>query len=178
MAGDEKLTLEHRAELQKLFSTKITREDGQPILAADGAVPRELLATLLKENPQLATLTMPNGLTTMDYFLYEGIKTPRSGWKAELFAKAAGPASPQAKAYQDMQKLAAWPFRPDGTEGFAKGAEKPTHAEYVEGNSLVDMIRENLVAERIAIDSYREMIQYLGDRDTTTLGEPLGNVGE
>ncbi len=43
-----------------------------------------------------------------------------------------------------------------------------SHAEYVEGESLVEMIKENLVAERIAIDSYREMITYLGDHDTTT----------
>ena len=33
---------------------------------------------------------------------------------------------------------------------------------------LVDMIKEDLVAERIAIDSYREMINYIGDKDTTT----------
>lgn len=43
-----------------------------------------------------------------------------------------------------------------------------SHAEYVAGSTLVEMIREDLVAERIAIDSYREMIQYLGDQDTTT----------
>ncbi|HKU69346.1 MAG TPA: ferritin-like domain-containing protein, partial [Burkholderiales bacterium] len=42
------------------------------------------------------------------------------------------------------------------------------HAEYVEGKSLVDMIREDLVAERIAIDSYREMVSYLGTDDSTT----------
>ena len=43
-----------------------------------------------------------------------------------------------------------------------------SHSEYVEGTSLVDMIKEDLVAERIAIDSYREMIGYVGDKDTTT----------
>jgi bacterioferritin len=43
-----------------------------------------------------------------------------------------------------------------------------SHAEYVAGDSLLDMISENLVAERIAIDSYREMIQYLSDLDPTT----------
>lgn len=43
-----------------------------------------------------------------------------------------------------------------------------SHAEYVPCKTLRDMIRENLVAERIAIESYREMIHYLGDRDTTT----------
>jgi bacterioferritin len=43
-----------------------------------------------------------------------------------------------------------------------------SHAEYVEGDSLAAMIKEDLVAERIAIDSYRDMIQYLGDQDPTT----------
>jgi bacterioferritin len=43
-----------------------------------------------------------------------------------------------------------------------------SHSEYVEGRDLLDMIREDLVAERIAIDSYREIIDYLGDNDSTT----------
>lgn len=49
-----------------------------------------------------------------------------------------------------------------------EGLTTRSHAEYVEGNNLLDMIREDLVAERIAIDSYGEMIRYLGDNDTTT----------
>lgn len=43
-----------------------------------------------------------------------------------------------------------------------------SHSQYAEGNSLVDMIREDLVAERIAIDSYNEIIRYLGDKDITS----------
>ena len=43
-----------------------------------------------------------------------------------------------------------------------------SHAEYVEGETLIDMIKEDLVAERIAIDSYRDIIQYLGNDDPTT----------
>lgn len=43
-----------------------------------------------------------------------------------------------------------------------------SHSDYVEGDDLVDMIKENLVAERIAIDSYREIVAYLGNADTTT----------
>ena len=43
-----------------------------------------------------------------------------------------------------------------------------SHAEYIEADSLVNMIKEDLIAERIAIDSYREMIQYLSDQDPTT----------
>jgi bacterioferritin len=43
-----------------------------------------------------------------------------------------------------------------------------SHSEYVEGQSLIDMIKEDLVAERVAIDSYTEMIHYIGDKDITT----------
>ena len=43
-----------------------------------------------------------------------------------------------------------------------------SHAEYKEGKDLKDMVKEDLIAERIAIESYREMIAYVGDRDTTT----------
>jgi bacterioferritin len=43
-----------------------------------------------------------------------------------------------------------------------------SHAEYVAGASLIEMIREDLVAERIAIDSYLGALRYLGDQDPTT----------
>jgi bacterioferritin len=43
-----------------------------------------------------------------------------------------------------------------------------SHAEYVEGTDLVDMIKEDLVAERIAIASYSEIVRWLGDNDITT----------
>ena len=43
-----------------------------------------------------------------------------------------------------------------------------SHSEYREGNTLADMIREDLIAERIAVESYREMIRYFGERDPTS----------
>jgi bacterioferritin len=43
-----------------------------------------------------------------------------------------------------------------------------SHAQYVEGSSLIDMIKENLIAERIAIESYTEMIRYFGENDPTS----------
>ncbi len=46
-----------------------------------------------------------------------------------------------------------------------EGLATRSHADYVEGQNLVDMIRENLVAERIAIETYREMVRYFGDKD-------------
>jgi bacterioferritin len=52
-------------------------------------------------------------------------------------------------------------FSPDGLAA-------RSHSQYVEGETLPDMIREDLVAERIAIDSYREIIHYIGDKDPTT----------
>jgi len=52
-------------------------------------------------------------------------------------------------------------FSPDGLA-------MRSHAEYVEGGSLTEMIKEDLVAERIAIESYGEMIRYIGDKDITT----------
>jgi len=52
-------------------------------------------------------------------------------------------------------------FSPDGLA-------TRSHAEYVEGGSLIEMIKEDLVAERIAIESYLEMINYLEGRDPTT----------
>ncbi|PAU62492.1 bacterioferritin [Pseudomonas sp. PIC25] len=49
-----------------------------------------------------------------------------------------------------------------------EGLTQRSHAQYVEGVNLREMIVENLVAERIAIDSYREIVQYLGEHDPTT----------
>lgn len=52
-------------------------------------------------------------------------------------------------------------FAPDGLTS-------RSHAEYIAGTTLASMIREDLVAERIAIDSYRSFIQFLSDNDPTT----------
>jgi bacterioferritin len=49
-----------------------------------------------------------------------------------------------------------------------QGLLTKSHAEYVEGDTLTEMIQEDLVAERIAIDSYREMIAYFGNDDPTS----------
>lgn len=55
------------------------------------------------------------------------------------------------------------------------GLSSRSHAEYVPAGTLTEMIRENLVAERVAVDSYREMIQYLGADDPTT-GQLLRDI--
>jgi bacterioferritin len=48
------------------------------------------------------------------------------------------------------------------------GLATRSHSQYVEGTDLLSMIKENLVAERIAIDTYAEIVRWLGDGDPTT----------
>jgi bacterioferritin len=49
-----------------------------------------------------------------------------------------------------------------------EGLATRSASQYSEGENLVEMIRENLIAERIAVEHYRELIRYFGDDDTTT----------
>jgi bacterioferritin len=68
-----------------------------------------------------------------------------------------------------VDRIAARIVQLGGEPDFAPdGLTQRSHAEYAEGKTLVGMITEDLVAERIAIDSYREMVQYLGNDDPTT----------
>ena len=82
---------------------------------------------------------------------------------AEEFAEHAK----EEQEHADM--IAARITQLDGEPNFApEGLATRSHTEYVEGKTLLEMIREDLVAERIAIESYSEIIRYLGDRDPTT----------
>jgi bacterioferritin len=57
----------------------------------------------------------------------------------------------------------------DGEPNFSpEGMLTRSHSEYVEGATLLEMIREDLIAERIAIESYGEIVRYLGDNDPTS----------
>ena len=57
----------------------------------------------------------------------------------------------------------------DGEPNFSpEGLVDRSHSQYVEGTDIMDMIREDLVAERIAIETYSEIIRYLGDKDPTS----------
>ncbi|MGH8278566.1 MAG: ferritin-like domain-containing protein [Gammaproteobacteria bacterium] len=71
----------------------------------------------------------------------------------------------QGHADQIAQRIVQLAGKPDFSPAGLLGR---SHSEYTEGKNLVDMIQEDLVAERIAIDTYREMINYLGNDDPTT----------
>ena len=94
------------------------------------------------------------------YFMARGI---HSAPVAAEFLEHAGDEQEHAdRIAERIVQLGGEPdFAPDGLSS-------RSHSEYVEGNSLVDMIKEDLVAERIAIDSYREMIRYFAPFDSTT----------
>lgn len=70
---------------------------------------------------------------------------------------------------QHADWLAARIVQIGGAPNFSpEGLLSRSHAEFVEGETLLEMVREDLVAERIAIDSYREIARYLGDQDPTS----------
>lgn len=71
----------------------------------------------------------------------------------------------QGHADQIAQRIVQLKGEPDFNP---QGLLTRSHAEYVEGQTLIEMIQEDLVAERIAIDSYREMITYFGNDDPTS----------
>ncbi len=94
------------------------------------------------------------------YFMAAGISS--ESVKAEFLQHAI---EEQTHADQISQRIVQLGGEPNLSP---EGLLSRSHSEYIEGESLIDMIKEDLVAERIAIDSYREMINYFGNDDLTT----------
>ena len=121
-------------------------------------VDRELALKLLNE--ALATEIVCVLRYKRHYYAATGINS--EGVKAEFLEHANEEQVHADQIAERITQLGGAPdFSPDGLSA-------RSHAEYVEGGSLEEMIKEDLVAERIAIDSYREMINYLGQEDSTT----------
>ncbi|HEY6863432.1 MAG TPA: ferritin-like domain-containing protein [Burkholderiales bacterium] len=94
------------------------------------------------------------------YFMAKGIN-------AEAVAAEFGEHATEEQEHADQiaQRIVQLGGEPDLSP---QGLASRSHAEYIEGDSLTDMIKEDLVAERIAIDSYKEMVNYFGSQDPTT----------
>jgi bacterioferritin len=119
---------------------------------------RETVLKLL--NGALATEIVCTLRYKRHYFMAKGIN---SEGVAQEFLEHAN------EEQQHADQLAARIVQLGGEPDFAPDSlTARSHSEYKEGADLKDMIRENLVAERIAIDTYREIVRYLGDSDTTT----------
>ena len=94
------------------------------------------------------------------YFMASGIKASVAA--DEFLEHATQEAEHADKLAERIVQLGGEPeFNPDLLT-------KNSHAQYVAGKDLREMVYEDLVAERIAVDSYREIIQYIGDKDPTT----------
>jgi bacterioferritin len=97
---------------------------------------------------------------TMHAIAATGISS--EGVKAEFAEHAKEEQGHAMEVAERINQLGGKPnFNPDGLAGRSA-------SQYAEGENLVDMIRENLIAERIAVDHYRELIRYFGDDDPTT----------
>jgi bacterioferritin len=94
------------------------------------------------------------------YYMAQGINS--EGAKEE-FAEHAKDEQEHADMIADrITELGGAPnYNPDGLAS-------RSHSQYAEGKDLVDMIKEDLIAERIAIESYREIIRYFGENDPTS----------
>jgi bacterioferritin len=119
---------------------------------------RETVIKLLNE--ALATEIVCTLRYRRHYFMASGINAESVA--AEFLQHAN---EEQGHADQIAQRIVQLQGEPDFNP---EGLLTRSHAEYVEGTTLIDMIKEDLVAERIAIDSYREMISYFGNQDPTS----------
>ena len=128
-----------------------------PITEAYGADRERVISVL---NEALATEIVCVLRYKRHYFMASGIS---SGKAAEEFLQHAN----EEMGHVDL--IAERITQLQGEPNFSPaGIEDRSHAEYVEGDTLQDMIREDLVAERVAIESYSEIIRWLGDKDPTT----------
>ena len=122
------------------------------------AADRETVLRLLNE--ALATELVCNLRYRRHYHMASGLKASVA---ADEFLEHA------EQELEHADRLAERIVQLGGAPDFTpEGLTQRSHAQYVEGVNLREMIVENLVAERIAIDSYREIVQYLGEHDPTT----------
>ncbi len=127
-------------------------------VTADYSADRQQVIQLLNE--ALATEVVCVLRYRRHYFMARGIHA--RGVAAEFLTH-----SNEELGHADM--LAARIVQLGGEPDFAPHhLTDSSHAQYVAGTTLTDMIREDLVAERIAINSYRDMVRYLGADDPTT----------
>ena len=151
------------ADKPKLTDVKTLRESARHHVE-DGAVTehykgdREKVVQLLNE--ALATELVCVLRYRHDYFMARGLKA--KGAAAEFLEHAN---EELGHADQLAERIVQLGGEPDLNP---QTLTQRSHAEYRLGKTIEEMIRENLVAERIAIDSYREMAAYIGDDDPTT----------
>jgi bacterioferritin len=151
--GDEN-QLSDVAELRKRARQDIDSGAVTPGYGADRATVLRLL------NEALATELVCTLRYRRHYYMADGLES--EAVKQEFLQHA-------QEELDHAGRIAARIVQLDGEPDFnPRTLTERSHAEYVPGDTLESMIREDLVAERIAIDSYRQMIAYIGPHDPTT----------
>jgi bacterioferritin len=153
-AGDAPAVLSDVKQLRERARQEVASGAVTPAYGADPNVVCEML------NQALATELVCTLRYKRHYFMATGMNTLAV---ANEFLEHAN--EEQGHADQIAARIVQLDGAPDLNPA---GLLTRSHAEYVEGDSLIDMIKEDLVAERIAIDSYAEIIRYLGDNDPTS----------
>jgi bacterioferritin len=145
------------SDIETLRSRARQQIESGPVTDAYGA-DREKVVDVL--NQALATEIVCYLRYKRHYFMADGIN---AGTAAAEFLEHAN------QEQQHADQLAQRITQLQGAPNFnPEGLATRSHAEYIEGDSLLDMVKEDLVAERIAIESYSEIIRWLGDGDPTT----------
>jgi bacterioferritin len=130
----------------------------------DGAVTEDY--TLDKEqavailNEALATEIVCVLRYRFHYYMATGIHSQAA--KAEFLEHAN---EEQGHADEIAERIKQLGGKPDLNPAALTGR---SHSEYKEGESVIEMLKEDLIAERIAIESYRDMITFFGEKDPTT----------
>ncbi len=154
---------EHKSKTQALSNVQTLRQRARQQVEKGAVTPsyaadRETVLRLLNE--ALATELVCTLRYRRHFYMAEGLQA--ESVKREFLEHA-------QEEQQHADQLAQRIVQLDGKPNFdPHGLAERSHAEYVECNSLDEMIRENLVAERVAIESYKEMLVYLGADDPTT----------
>src|SRR6266478_2473424 len=148
---------EFLTDVKTLRARARAHADEGPITEAYGADRERVIAVL---NEALATEIVCVLRYKRHYYMATGI---HANAVAQEFLEHAG--EEQGHADRIAERITQLDGEPDLNP---IGLVTRSHSEYVVGEGLVDMIKEDLVAERIAIDSYAEMIRYIGEDDLTT----------
>ena len=149
--------MDHLSDVETLRRQAREHIDEGPITEAYGADRERVIAVL---NEVLATEIVCYLRYKRHYFTATGLSAGNAA--AEFLQHAT-----QEQQHADMAATRITQLRgePDFNPDILSGR---SHAQYVEGDNLVEMVKEDLVAERIAIASYSEIVRWLGDTDPTT----------
>jgi bacterioferritin len=148
---------EHLSDVKTLRANARAHIERGPVTDTYGADRERVISVL---NEALATELVCVLRYKRHYYMAEGINS--ASVAAEFLQHAS---EEQGHADQIAARIVQLQGEPDFNPATLV---KRSHAEYVPGTDLVDMIKEDLVAERVAIASYSEIARWLGDNDVTT----------